>query len=169
MANNRRRGREYALKVLFALKYGDEQVSADHVLEQFWNNFVFSEDPLGEPLEMGGPPVPQAVKLFTGNLVGGVLKNRALLDAQIAAAARNWSLSRMAPVDLALLRMATYELMFVPETPAAVILNEAIEIAKCYGTRESPAFVNGLLDKIAHNLAGSVVGADSHIDDGDVT
>ncbi len=155
MANNRRRGREYALKVLFALKYEREQVNPDHSLEQFWSNFHFSDDPLGEPLEPGVNCTPQAVRLFTEDLVRGVLKNRAVLDEQIVAAARNWSLSRMAPVDLALLRIATYELMFLAKIPASVTLNEAIEIAKCYGTRESPAFINGLLDKIAHNVANS--------------
>ncbi|MFO7764944.1 MAG: transcription antitermination factor NusB [Pelovirga sp.] len=153
MSNNRRRGREYALKVLFVLKYEPELVNPDAVLEQFWNNFHFSDDPLGEPLEPGSQRVPAAVRHFAENLVRGVLNHRAVLDQQITAAARNWSLSRMAPVDLALLRIATFELMFVAEIPAAVTLNEAIEIAKRYGTGESPAFVNGLLDKIAHNLA----------------
>lgn len=168
MTNNRRRGREYALKILFALKYEHEQVSPDRILEQFWNNFHFSDDPLGEPLESAVHRVPQAVRLFTETLVRGVLKNRAVLDEQIVAAARNWSLSRMAPVDLALLRLATYELMFLTDIPAAVTLNEAIEIAKCYGTRESPAFINGLLDKIVHNVAGSDRRADNQKHDGDV-
>ena len=161
MSNNRRRGREYALKLLFVLKYEPELVNPDPVLEQFWNNFRFSDDPLGEPVEPGSDRVPQAVRLFTENLVRGVLKNRPVLDEQITTAARNWSLSRMAPVDLALLRIATFELMFVADIPAAVTLNEAIEIAKRYGTRESPAFINGLLDKIAHNLTGSAQHTDN--------
>jgi len=149
MNNNRRRGREYALKVLFALKYQTDQVNVDQILENFWNNLHFSEDTLGEPLEDNAQSVPESVRLFTEKLVRGVLEQRPLLDERINAVAHNWSLTRMAPVDLALLRMATYELQFLPDVPAAVTLNEAIEIAKRYGTKESPPFINGLLDKIA--------------------
>lgn len=149
MSNNRRRGREYALKILFAQKYQSDQVNVDQILENFWDNLHYSEDTLGEPLEAGAQPVPEAVRLFTEKLVRGVLEQRPLLDERIKAVAHNWSLTRMAPVDLALLRLATYELQFLPDIPAAVTLNEAIEIAKRYGTKESPTFINGLLDKIA--------------------
>ncbi|MFO7811506.1 MAG: transcription antitermination factor NusB [Pelovirga sp.] len=149
MSNNRRRGREYALKILFALKYQSDQVNVDQILENFWNNLHYSEDILGEPLEEGAQPVPEAVRLFTEKLVRGVLEQRPLIDERIKAVAHNWSLTRMAPVDLALLRLATYELQFLSDIPAAVTLNEAIEIAKRYGTKESPTFINGLLDKIA--------------------
>ena len=149
MSNNRRRGREYALKILFALKYQSDQINVDQVLENFWDNLHYSEDILGEPLEGGAQPVPEAVRLFTEKLVRGVLEQRPLLDERIKAVAHNWSLTRMAPVDLALLRLATYELQFLSDIPAAVTLNEAIEIAKRYGTKESPPFINGLLDKIA--------------------
>lgn len=153
MSNNRRRGREYALKILFALKYQVEQLSADRILQNFWANHHYSEDMLGDPLEEGAQPVPEAVRLFTEKLVRGVLQQRPLLDERIVTVAHNWSLTRMAPVDLALLRLATYELLFLDDIPAAVTLNEAIEIAKRYGTRESPTFINGLLDKIAQQIS----------------
>ncbi|MBD1399609.1 transcription antitermination factor NusB [Pelovirga terrestris] len=149
MSNNRRRGREYALKILFALKYQSDQVNVDQILENFWDNLHYSEDILGEPLEDGAQPVPEAVRLFTEKLVRGVLEQRPLLDERIKAVAHNWSLTRMATVDLALLRLATYELQFLTDIPTAVTLNEAIEIAKRYGSKESPPFINGLLDKIA--------------------
>jgi N utilization substance protein B len=149
MSNNRRWGREFALKILFALKYQSDQINVDQILENFWDNLHYSEDPLGEPLEEGARPVPEAVRLFTEKLVRGVLEQRPLLDERIKAVAHNWSLTRMSAVDLALLRLATYELHFLPDIPAAVTLNEAIEIAKRYGTKESPSFINGLLDKIA--------------------
>lgn len=152
MNNNRRRGREYALKILFAHKFQVEQIDVERILENFWNNLHYSEDILGEPFEQGAPPVPEAVRLFTEKLVRGVLEQRPLLDERIAAVAHNWSLMRMAPVDLALLRLATFELLFLPDIPAAVTLNEAIEIAKRYGTKESPTFINGLLDKIAQHI-----------------
>jgi N utilization substance protein B len=160
MMNNRRRGREYALKILFAHKYQVDQVNADRMLENFWNNLHYSEDILGEPLEEGAQPVPEAVRLFTEKLVRGVLEQRPLLDERIAAVAHNWSLTRMAPVDLALLRLATFELLFLPDIPAAVTLNEAIEIAKRYGTKDSPTFINGLLDKVAQNISTSSCQAD---------
>jgi N utilization substance protein B len=153
MSNNRRIGREYALKILFALKYEANSVSADRILEQFWKNFRFSDDILGEPLDGDVPPLAQTVRQFTEQLVRGVLEYRPLLDRHIGEAAQNWSLTRMSAVDLALLRIATFELLFQPDIPVAVTLNEAIEIAKRYGTKDSPNFINGLLDKIARNAA----------------
>ncbi len=96
MSNNRRRGREYALKILFALKYQVDQINADQILANFWDNYHYSEDILGEPLEEGAKPVPDAVRLFTEKLVRGVLEQRPVLDEWIAAVAKNWSLKRMA-------------------------------------------------------------------------
>jgi N utilization substance protein B len=61
----------------------------------------------------------------------------------------NWSLERMARVDLALLRLATFELLYRPEVPTNVVINEAVEIGKRYGTLETSAFVNGILDKVS--------------------
>lgn len=153
MSNNRRIGREYALKILFSLKYDTTLPGADAVLGKFWNNFRFADDLLGEPLDGDIPPVAEGVRQFTETLVRGVLEYRPLLDKHISDVAQNWSLSRMAPVDLTLLRIATFELIFLPDIPVAVTLNEAIEIAKRYGTKESPMFINGLLDKIARNLS----------------
>lgn len=154
MTNNRRNGREYALKILFALKYESDVINPDRILEQFWTNFRFSDDVLGEPLEDTSTDLPLSVRQFTETLVRGVLEYRPVLDKQIDEVARNWSLARMSPVDLALLRMATFELLYLPEIPAAVTLNEAIEIAKRYGTKDSPNFLNGLLDKIAGRAQG---------------
>jgi transcription antitermination protein NusB len=80
----------------------------------------------------------------------GVIANRSGIDAQISATAENWRLNRMMPVDRNVLRLATYELAFAPEpTPAAVAINEAIELSRRLGSVDSPAFVNGILDKIA--------------------
>ncbi len=155
MSNNRRRGREYALKILFALRYQVDQTSTDRMMENFWDNLLYSEDTLGEPLEKGALPVPEVVRLFTEQLVRGVLDKRPLLDERIAAVTHNWSLTRMAPVDLALLRLATFELLFLTDIPIAVTLNEAIEIAKRYGTNDSPTFINGLLDKIAQQISAA--------------
>ena len=62
---------------------------------------------------------------------------------------KNWALDRMSRVDLSLLRLATYELLYQPDVPASVVMNEAIEIGKRYGTKDTPSFINGILDKIA--------------------
>lgn len=149
MANNRRLAREYALKMLFALKLDSSQKDPQTLLESFWEHFRFADDVLGEPLNPSDVCLTTATRLFAETLVRGVIESRAVLDEIIAGVARNWSLERMPAVDLTILRMATYELLYQPETPARVTINEAIEIAKRYGSKESPPFVNGLLDKIA--------------------
>ena len=71
------------------------------------------------------------------------------IDGMIEELSTNWALDRMARVDLSLLRLAAYELMARPDVPASVAINEAIEIGKIYGTKDTPAFVNGILDKIS--------------------
>jgi N utilization substance protein B len=146
--NNRRVGRECALKILFALKL-DSQADAPRLLSDFWQNFRFADDVLGEPLETADTPLPTAARLFAETLVRGVVEFRAVIDLEIREIAKNWSLERMTAVDLSILRLAAYELLYQPDIPVRVTLNEAIEIAKRYGTKESPAFINGLLDKIA--------------------
>ncbi|PLX87379.1 MAG: transcription antitermination factor NusB [Desulfuromonas sp.] len=152
--NNRRLGRECALKILFATKLS-EGTGAGALLEQFWSSFRFADDVLGEPLESLDNPVPTAVRVFTETLVCGVIDSRPALDRAISEVATNWSLERMAPVDLSILRIGAFELLYRPDIPGRVTINEAIEIAKRYGSKESPAFINGLLDKIAKNCQKS--------------
>ncbi len=150
-SNNRRVARECALKILFALRL-DEQADASRLLTDFWQNFRFADDALGEPLETDDKPLPTAARTFTESLVEGVVEYRAVIDKQIREVAKNWSLERMATVDLSILRICTYELLYQPDVPKRVAINEAIEIAKRYGTKESPSFVNGLLDKVAQTV-----------------
>ena len=147
-SNNRRVARECALKILFALRL-DEQADALRLLTDFWQNFRFADDALGEPLESDDKPLPTAARTYAESLVKGVVEYRAVIDKQIREVAKNWSLERMATVDLSILRICTYELLYQPDVPKRVAINEAIEIAKRYGTKESPSFVNGLLDKVA--------------------
>lgn len=150
-SNNRRVARECALKILFALRL-DQQVDASRLLADFWQNFRFADDALGEPLESADAPLPPAAKAFAETLVRGVVEYRAVLDKHLQEVAQNWSLERMSPVDLSILRVCAYELLYQPDVPTRVAINEAIEIAKRYGTKESPAFVNGLLDKVAQTV-----------------
>jgi N utilization substance protein B len=94
---------------------------------------------------------PQA-RLFAEHLVRGVVRRMEELDGLIRAGSTNWRLERMAAVDSNVLRIALFELLDEPDTPAAVILDEAIELAKLFGGEESGAFVNGLVDGIRRRL-----------------
>ena len=155
----RRRAREFALQILYQLDVlgpsgaagGAErsetvdQLSDEQALGLFWRNFA-AEAEGALPADLG------EIQPFAERLVRGVREHLAELDAQIQGASKNWRLERMARVDRNLLRLALYELKHVDDVPAKVAINEAIEIAKRYGTSESPAFVNGILDRCLGEL-----------------
>jgi N utilization substance protein B len=143
----RRQGRELAVKILYCLDHADMEIEA--VLDLFWSSFRFGNDVLGEALEDNQPSMPADARQFAETLARGVCAQRERIDQVIGEFSINWSLERMSRVDLAILRMATYELLFLPEVPTSVVINEAVEIGKRYGTGETPAFINGLLDKIS--------------------
>ena len=88
------------------------------------------------------------VKEFAEGLVEGVMRERDALDGIIAGSVENWRVSRMAVVDRNILRLAVYELAWLPETPAAVVLDEAIEVGKKFGSEQSGSFINGILDAV---------------------
>ena len=92
-----------------------------------------------------------AAKDFARRLISGVATQKEEIDRIIERSAEHWKLSRMAKVDLMILRMATYELLFCPDIPMNVSLDEAIEIGKRYGSVESATFINGVLDQVAHS------------------
>jgi len=96
--------------------------------------------------------VAAAVRVFAEALVAGVVEKREELDRTIDEQSTNWAISRMTRVDLNILRLATFELLFRSDIPKSVTMNEAIEVAKKYGTEESPAFINGVLDVIAASV-----------------
>jgi N utilization substance protein B len=89
---------------------------------------------------------------LTAELVVGVGERRAELDELIAATAKGWTLARMPVLDLNIMRLATYELLARPEVPTAVVLNEAVELAKRFSTDDSGRFVNGVLATIARRV-----------------
>ncbi|MGH0028690.1 MAG: transcription antitermination factor NusB [Myxococcota bacterium] len=95
--------------------------------------------------------VHEGARAFADQLVRGVEAHRSELDARIAAHARNWRVDRMAAVDRNVLRIATFELAHT-DTPDRVVIDEAIELARDFGSDRSPAFVNGVLDAIARDL-----------------
>ncbi|WP_437588074.1 transcription antitermination factor NusB [Sorangium sp. So ce1000] len=127
-------GREAALQMLFSVEAGGS--SAARVVATFWR-------------ETPGDPEGRA---YADEVVLGVAEDLAAVDEAIRKASTNWRLERMARVDRNVLRLGAWELMSRPEVPRAVILDEAVELAKRYGSEESGAFVNGVLDRIAENL-----------------
>lgn len=152
----RRQGREMALKVLYSLA-DHEGGSLEHVLKDFWMNFQFRNDVLGEAVEDDESLQKPEVMHFAERLVCGVAENLEKIDQEISSYATNWALDRMARVDLAILRFAAYELLYCPDVPHNVVINEAIEIGKRFGTEETPSFVNGVLDHLSqqHRSASS--------------
>ena len=146
----RRQGRELALKILYSLP-DHEGGTLDEVFTDFWRNFRFSDDVLGEADEVQGQVVAPQARQFAEQLVAGVAEQLERIDRLITDQADNWGLDRMARVDLALLRLATYELLCASDVPANVVINEAIEIGKRFGTKETPAFINGILDQVARH------------------
>lgn len=109
---------------------------ADEVVASFWKSF--EAEPEG--------------KAYADEVVRGVEANREAIDAALAAASENWRVERMARLDRNLLRLGTFELMKRPDVPASVILDEAVELAKQFGTEESSAFVNGVLNRVAQEV-----------------
>ena len=133
MAPTRRHAREIALQILYQLDVQD-RLTAEQGAALFWSHL---EDESGD----------EGSREFADQLVRGVREHLAEIDALLGSASRNWRLERMARVDRNLLRLAAYELKYSSDVPAKVAINEAIEIAKRFGTAESPAFVNGVLDR----------------------
>ena len=89
-----------------------------------------------------------AARRFSQPLVVGLIEKKEAIDEIIERHLQNYELGRLSAVDRNVLRVAIYELLFCPDVPAAVVMNEAIDIAKKYGTEDSGRFVNGLLDKV---------------------
>lgn len=127
-------GRQAALQMLFGIDSSDTDVEVS--IRAFWREF--EGDPEG--------------RVYADALVRGVVSDRERVDGWIRTASTNWRLERMARVDRNLLRMAAYELLTQPTVPRAVILDEAIELAKLFGSEDSGAFVNGVLDRIAEEV-----------------
>ena len=133
----RRRGREAALQLLYAIEITHADV--EEVLASSWARALTAA----------------RTREFTGALLQGVLASRSEIDAHIREWSANWSLERIGLVERNILRVAIYELLFMPEIPPNVTINEAIEVAKRYGAEDAPSFVNGILDRIKNQIAPS--------------
>lgn len=126
--------REAALQLLFGIEMSG--AVAEQAIFDFWR-------------EMPGDAEGRD---YANLIVRGVCSDKEATDALIRAASINWRIERMTRVDRNLLRMGAWELCNQPETPRAVIIDEAVELAKRYGTEDSGAFVNGVLERIANDL-----------------
>lgn len=128
----RTKAREFALQILYQIDI--TRTDAEACLEDFWKS--------------RGDETEPEVKEFAEKIVFGAIERKDDIDKVISEAAQNWEIGRMAVVDRNILRLTTYELLYREDIPPKVSINEAIEIAKKYGDRDSGKFVNGILDKI---------------------
>lgn len=131
----RRKAREAAFQALYQLdlKSWEESASSEELLASVHR----------------GEPLPPQVAAYALRLLENVRTRRNEIDEVLSRASQNWEVGRMATVERNVLRLAVCEILFEPEVPAAVIIDEALALAKRFGDRESGAFVNGLLDVIA--------------------
>ena len=146
MASPRRQGREVALQVLCAAD-ANPDVGAPAALALYQSHMAGSEE---DDADLPGPRGFDAE--FADTLVREATQHRDDIDKAITQVSRTWRLDRMARVDRNILRLAVTELLYLPDIPARVTLNEAVELAKRFGAAESPAFVNGLLDSLLSSL-----------------
>jgi transcription antitermination protein NusB len=132
----RRQARERAVQALYQLDSVGalEVAAAAEPLRTFWQSL--------------DPQEPE-IQAMAAPLIDGVLARLADLDRAVEEVSANWKLARMATVDRNVLRLGAYELLHRAEVPPKVVINEAIEIARTYGSQESGAFINGILDRIA--------------------
>lgn len=134
MHRKRTQARECALQILYQYEMNPEPIS--EILGRFWSqqDDVFSED----------------VRVFAGKLAAGTVEHMPEIDKVVERYADNWEISRMAMIDRNIMRLATYELLYLADVPPKVTLNEAVNLAKKFSQEESGKFVNGVLDKISH-------------------
>ncbi len=126
----RRKAREQALQILYEMEIS--KINASEALKLYW------EDLANKPAD----------KEFTELIVRGVEVNREAIDEIIRRVSKNWQLNRMVKVDLTILRMAIFELLYCNDIPSKVSINEAIDLGKKFGTDDSAAFINGILDRV---------------------
>lgn len=130
----RRKAREVAFQILYQRDVSSADPQA--VLQALPAHFKHFE-------------VPEGAREFAESLVRGTLSELTAIDAAIEKTATHWKLTRMALVDRNVLRIAVYELLKMPETPPSVVIDEAIELGKLFGTAETGPFLNGILDSIS--------------------
>jgi N utilization substance protein B len=137
-ATARHRAREAALRMLYQAEIG--RLSPGDTILSYWPGV---DDP---------QPLAEEHREFANGLVRGTTARLEEIDRLIGACAQNWRVERMAVLDRAVLRLATYELLAEPGTPPKVVINEALELARAYSGEDAVAFVNGVLDGVRREL-----------------
>ena len=136
--SDRRRSRQLALQVLYQMEHGVRE-DPEQSFALFAENFK----------------APDRLRDYARFLVLGVHQRRPEIDQHLGRASRSWRVERMSRVDRNILRLACFEMFFSPQpVPPKVAINEAVELAKRFGGRESPAFVNGVLDSLLKDPEG---------------
>jgi N utilization substance protein B len=130
---------------------GDRRKSRELALQLLYEMEVKGSDPKSV-LDRSQEEISEEGRKFASDLLDGTFRNRKEIDDLIERHSLHWKLARMAVVDRNILRLGVYELLYLHDVPTSVILNEAIEIAKKFGTEESGAFINGILDKVAKEV-----------------
>jgi N utilization substance protein B len=136
----RHRSREAALQMLYACEVAG--LAPEAAAAVYWAE------------QAPRPPLGAAHRAFAESLVQGTVAHRAAIDAHIDGVVEHWRPERLALVDRLILRLAAYELLYGGETPAPVVIDEALELARTFSTEESVAFVNGVLDGLRKRVAG---------------
>lgn len=136
---SRHSAREAAVQMLYQWEIG--KLSMVEVMATYWTPGLAAEEPPGEEL-----------REFATALTSGVAATIDRIDPLIAEAAEHWRLERMAVMDRIILRLAVYEFLEQPDTPARVIINEALELARTFSTDEAVRFINGILDGVRRGL-----------------
>ena len=141
---SRRRAREFALQALYDADLAE--LGGNEALQALWAGMIEGEG-------IGDARAPESEEVeFAQRLVFGVDEKRPAIDELIESCSTNWRMPRMPVVDRNILRLAAYELLECADIPANVAINEAVELAKRFGTQDSRAFVNGIVDRMARQL-----------------
>lgn len=138
MKTNRRKSRELALQTLYAFNMQNEGKESKAVkMDDLKNELIFKRN------------VKQVVAEYASDLIDIERKHQRKIGNILAATSENWDIDRFSQVDKALLRIAIGELLYFPDVPVKVVINEALEVARMFSTDESVSFINGILDKVS--------------------
>ncbi|MDD2234203.1 MAG: transcription antitermination factor NusB [Desulfitobacteriaceae bacterium] len=145
---SRRLAREITLQVLFQLDFTKENLDLNRMAELWGEEFA----------------VPKSSIAFAQQLIRGTVEHLAEINRKIAALAEGWTVERMANVDRNIMRLAAYEIFYRDDIPERVTINEAVELAKQFGSEESGKFINGILDRLVNGKqkddVSSILGAE---------
>jgi N utilization substance protein B len=137
---SRKSAREHAFKLVYQMSFWDTS-ELSCALEKYYDN----------------QPVRTADRDFVESLISGVLDNSEILDKLIAENSINWDLDRISKVDTAIMRISVFEMLKMDDISVGTSINEAVELAKKYGSDESPSFINGILGAVAKKARGARV------------